>query len=91
MKRFVPNTSRAATLAAVTALFAGTIATATPARADPVDDPCQLALTVLCHFMPMAPDLDHDIDLTQNQPPGDPAAPPPESIPISKPCAAGCI
>lgn len=43
--------------------FALTVAA--PAAADPVDDPCQLGVTFLCRFMPMAPGLDHDIDLTQ--------------------------
>ncbi|RAV03894.1 fibronectin-binding protein [Mycolicibacter senuensis] len=38
---------------------------AAPAAADPVDDPCQFAATFLCRLMPTAPDLDHDIDLTQ--------------------------
>lgn len=35
------------------------------ATADPASDPCQLAATFLCKLMPVAPDLDHDIDLTQ--------------------------
>jgi hypothetical protein len=38
---------------------------AAPAAADTDDDPCQLAVTFLCKFVPIAPDLDHDIDLTQ--------------------------
>jgi hypothetical protein len=36
-----------------------------PAGADPATDPCELAVTFLCRFMPIAPALDHDIDLTQ--------------------------
>jgi len=36
-----------------------------PAGADPGTDPCQSATTFLCKFMLIAPDLDHDIDLTQ--------------------------
>jgi hypothetical protein len=36
------------------------------AGADPSDDPCQLAVSFLCRFVPMAPDLDHDVDLTQD-------------------------
>jgi hypothetical protein len=39
---------------------------AAPAGADTDDDPCQLAVNFLCKFVPMAPDLDHDIDLTKN-------------------------
>jgi hypothetical protein len=38
---------------------------APPAGADTDDDPCQLAVNFLCKLVPMAPDLDHDIDLTQ--------------------------
>ena len=73
---------------------AGALATAvllaTPAAANPGDNPCDLAVNFLCRFVPVAPDLDHDIDLTQQQP-VDPNAPPPESLPVVDPCAAGCI
>ncbi|MCW2730231.1 MAG: hypothetical protein JWR13_1047 [Mycobacterium sp.] len=44
---------------------AAALGVAAPAGADPADDPCQLAVTFLCRFMPIAPGLDHDIDLTQ--------------------------
>jgi hypothetical protein len=50
-----------AIVAAVTALYCSA-----PVSADPVTDPCQLAVTFLCKFMPVAPDLDHDVDLTQS-------------------------
>jgi len=53
---------------------------ATPANASPAEDPCELAITFLCQFMPIAPDLDHDIDLTVDQPPVDPAVPPPPPV-----------
>jgi hypothetical protein len=62
-----------------------------PATAEPGDNPCELAVNFLCKFVPIAPDLDHDVDLTQQQPPADPNAPPPESLPVVDPCAAGCI
>ncbi len=39
---------------------------AATAGADPLDDPCQLHATFLCEFAPIAPTLDHDIDLTQS-------------------------
>lgn len=40
---------------------------AAPAGAAPSDDgSCPLALPFLCRFLPVAPDLDHNIDLTQN-------------------------
>ena len=53
-------------LIATVAAVAAALSMAAPAAADPVDDPCQLAVSFLCRFMPMAPGLDHDIDLTQN-------------------------
>jgi len=53
--------------------------------------PCEFALSFVCNIIPMAPDLDHDVDLTQQLPPADPNAPLPEELPIVNPCAAGCI
>ena len=75
----------------VTGVIAALFGATAPAGADPTDDPCQLAVTFLCRFLPIAPDLDHDVDLTRQQPPADPNAPPPESLPVVDPCAAGCI
>jgi hypothetical protein len=72
------------------ALATGLIVAA-PASADPGGNPCELAVTFLCQFVPVAPDLDHDIDLTQQQPPADPNAPPPDSLPVVDPCTAHCI
>jgi hypothetical protein len=42
-----------------------------PAQADKNDDPCSLKVTIFCRFLPIAPDLDHDVDLTQEPPPAD--------------------
>jgi hypothetical protein len=77
-------------IATATALAAGLLLSA-PAIAEPGDNPCELAINFLCRFVPIAPDLDHDVDLTRQQPPADPNAPPPESLPVVDPCAAGCI
>jgi hypothetical protein len=74
---------------AMAALAAATMF-ASPATADPGDNPCELPINFLCKFVPVAPDLDHDLDLT-NQQPADPNAPPPDSLPAVNPCAAGCI
>jgi hypothetical protein len=79
-----------AMITAVSALAAAMLF-AVPAAADPGDNPCQLAVTFLCKFVPIAPDLEGDVDLTQQQPPADPNAPPPESLPVADPCAGGCI
>jgi hypothetical protein len=76
-------------LGAATAPAAGTLF-AMPANADPGDNPCEFAINYFCKFMPIAPDLEGDIDLTQQQP-VDPNTPPPESLPVVDPCAAGCI
>jgi hypothetical protein len=75
--------------AAAAALATGLLLAA-PASAEPGDSPCELAVTFLCKFVPVAPDLDHDLDLTQQQP-VDPSAPPLESLPVADPCVAGCI
>jgi hypothetical protein len=57
------TTKRAVVVAiAATAMALGLAA---PANAGPGDDPCPLAMAFLCRMLPVAPDLDHDIDLTQ--------------------------
>jgi hypothetical protein len=76
---------------ATAAALATGLMLATPATAEPGDNPCELAITFLCQFVPLAPGLDHDVDLTQQQPPADPNAPPPDSLPAVDPCTAGCI
>jgi hypothetical protein len=78
-----------ALVAAATAVTAGLLL-ATPANADPDDSPCELAISYFCRFVPVAPDLDRDLDLTQQQQ-VDPNAPPPDTLPVMDPCAAGCI
>ena len=75
-------------IVAAAALTAGLLL-ATTASAEPGDNPCELAVTFLCRFVPIAPDLQGDVDLTQQ--PVDTNAPPPESLPVVDPCAAGCI
>ena len=77
-------------IGAAAALAAG-ILRATPANAEPGDNPCEFAINYFCRFIPIDPDLEGDVDLTQQQPPVDPNAPPPESLPVVDPCAAGCI
>ena len=54
--------------AAIIAL--GTVTTglylAIPAGADPRDDPCRGVAIPICRLLPIMPDLDHDVDLTQD-------------------------
>lgn len=38
------------------------------AMADPDGPPCPLAMIVMCRLLPMAPDLDEDVDLTRPLP-----------------------
>jgi hypothetical protein len=78
----------------IAALFGATA----PAGADPTDDPCQLAVTFLCRFLPMAPDLDHNVDLTKEPGfingqtlPSMPADPQPEDTPPADVCINGCM
>ena len=71
------------------AVFVGFLLSA-PEIADPSEHPCQLAVTFLCRFVPIAPELDGDIDLTKQQPPADPAAPAPDTLPPVDVCANGC-
>ncbi len=61
------------------------------APAAQAEDPCDFGATILCHFMPVAPDLEGDVDLTVDQPPADPAVPLPESRPPADICANGCV
>ena len=58
------------TLAASAALLFAPVASAHPA---PAEDPCAGVPFILCHFIPMAPELDDDIDLTGQSPPGEPS------------------
>lgn len=101
MRRKIGMSMRFMTAAAVAAGgMCASVVLATPAVAEPVEDPCGLAVTLLCRFAPIAPSLDHDVDLTQDsavvngqQLPRTPEAPEgavEERIPPD-PCATGCI
>ncbi len=76
---------------AVTVFAVIGVSAASPAVADPVEDPCTLAFSFFCSFVPIAPHLEHSVDLTQNQPPADPAAPSPDDFVPTSPCASGCV
>jgi hypothetical protein len=71
------------------AVIAGTLAVPS-ATADPSDDPCALAISFFCRFVPIAPELDGDVDLTKDLPPAAvPTAPAESQVPVDT-CAAGC-
>jgi hypothetical protein len=76
---------------AAAATCAASVALAVPAPAQQGPPQCDLALSFICNMIPMAPELDHDVDLTQQLPPVDPNAPLPETLPPLDPCSAGCI
>lgn len=57
------------------------------ASADPDMPPCGGLLSLICGVVPIAPDLDHDIDLTKQLPP---AANQDDQPPVDM-CAMGCI
>jgi len=83
--------ARRGVMAATALLLLTFLPPAAPASADPVSDPCQLAFSLFCRFVPILPELEHSVDLTLDQPPADPAVPLPESLPPPSPCAAGCV
>jgi hypothetical protein len=66
------------------------VSLSSPAAADNSGGPCTLATSFLCRMVPMAPDLDHDIDLTTQLPPADPNQPPADSWGPANVCGAGC-
>lgn len=58
---------------------------AAPVAAEP--PPCEFGLSFLCSMLPIAPELDHDVELTGDVPPAN-------SLPedqVADPCALGCI
>lgn len=75
-------------------LTACSLATGAPTlRAMPLDQsgqPCTGLGIVLCHFLPIAPDMDDDVDLTKQIAPADGAVPPPDTNQRADVCAAGC-
>lgn len=82
--------SRRTLSVALSALAAGVLLSAPAAADDP--GPCTLAVALFCRLVPMAPDLDHDVDLTSQLPVGgDPAALPPASRRPADACVAGCM
>jgi hypothetical protein len=56
---------RKSAIVALGVTVAGVVA-ATPAGADPGNDPCASTRIPICRMLPIMPDLDHDIDLTQD-------------------------
>ena len=72
-------------LLAICGVAAASLWLAVPAAADDEMPACTLG--PMCNVLPIAPQLDHDIDLTKDQPP----MLNPDSAPPADPCAAGCI
>ncbi|BBZ31493.1 hypothetical protein [Mycolicibacterium confluentis] len=82
LRRAAIATFAAATGTAAAVAFAGT------ASADPGGPPPCGPLGFVCNMLPMMPELDHDLDLTQNQPPA--TIDTENSVPADA-CAMGCV
>ena len=80
-----------ATAALLCGLAAGGTSLAPAVRADPAMPSCPLAVRLLCSVLPVAPDLDGDVDYTQHGPDVDGGNLAPEAGPPTDPCASGCI
>jgi hypothetical protein len=81
---------KAISLATITVGLTGSLALAAPTLARADDGPCDLAqATFLCHFMPMEPELDEDVDLSTQVPPASVDAVLPDTPPADV-CAVGC-
>lgn len=78
-----------AAIAASIAASTAAVVLASPVHAEPADEPCALAVSLLCRFVPIAPELDGDVDYTQQQPGAGILAP--ESARPVDPCISGCI
>lgn len=76
-------------LCAASLLISG-IGSAPVADAEPGADPCAGSGIIFCRFLPIAPELEGDIDLTKQAPPVPPDAPPPDAAPPADFCANGC-
>jgi hypothetical protein len=73
-------------LVALAAVAISLLASPATASADPAN-PCDLALSFFCRFVPIMPNLEGDIDLSTQLPPAPPGEPPrPADI-----CARGCL
>ncbi|EHB58744.1 hypothetical protein MycrhDRAFT_1180 [Mycolicibacterium rhodesiae JS60] len=84
--------SKAGALCVATALAVGTTVVLAPiAAAEPGTNPCELNVTFLCQFVPLAPELDGDVDLTQQPQNQVPAMLAPEDAPPAPVCARGCM
>jgi hypothetical protein len=61
------------------------------ASAEPVNDPCQIASSIFCRFVPVAPELDGDVDLTTQLPQADLTVQAPDTLPPAYACIGGCV
>jgi len=68
-------------------VIGGSVALAGPAIADTGDDSC--GTNIICRLLPVAPDLDGDVDLSTQLPPA-PAAPAPLPPSLAERCANYC-
>lgn len=77
--------------AAIATLLAAAGTFTSTAWADPGSDPCAQTTIPFCRLIPMMPDREGDIDLTQQQPPAPPGPAPGETRIPTDLCAQGCL
>jgi hypothetical protein len=70
-------------------LLIASLVVASPASADPEMPSCTGLMILICGVLPSQPDLDHDVDLTSDQPKVPPA--PNEGQPFDICATNGCI
>lgn len=73
----------------IAAVGATALCVAAPVHAEPAKEPCPLAVSLWCRFVPIAPSLDGDVDYTQQQS-GVGVLAPESALPVD-PCVSGCI
>ncbi|MDO3402955.1 fibronectin-binding protein [Mycolicibacterium neoaurum] len=89
-RRPTPPAIRRTSLAGVALVLGYALLPAADGSAQPPDIPCTMAVSIICHFLPIAPDWEGDIDLTVDQPAADPSAPEPDSRTPADYCINGC-
>jgi hypothetical protein len=77
-------------IATLAAVLSASVVLIAPVSAEPINEPCPLALGFLCQFLPIAPDLEEDVDLTTPQPSFMPVAPSPGHSSTPEGCVEEC-
>ena len=87
----IPMRNGLRVIGAVAALWVAPTVWTAESTAEPATDPCQLAVSLLCRFIPMAPELDSDVDLTRPEPIDSSGLHPAEDYLAPDFCSFGCM